>query len=937
MRFGLLGTVVVRSGDELTGIRWPMSRAVLALLLLNANRVVPAERLIDALWGDNPPPSAQASLHNHVMRLRTALAQAGAGQLKTVDPGYLIEVPDGDLDLDEFIRGSERGMTALAAADFQAAADELSAALDLWRGEPLADVTTLLRDREAPRLEQLRIIALEARIDADLRLGRAPALIAELCRLVAEHPLREQLHGQLMKACYQAGRRGEALAAYQRARDVLATELGIEPGAELRRLQQQILTENPALAAPDRPAPVIRPAQLPADLADFTGRNDQVEALTGVLNSAGHQPGVVPVAVITGPGGVGKTTLALHVAHEVRNLFPDGQLVVRLGGASPSPAQPAAVLSRFLRDLGADPARISGGEAERAAQYRSILAGRRVLVLLDDARDSPQVQSLLPGTSGCAVILTSRGPLADLPGGRQVPLAAYPGDQALDLLSAIIGADRVAAEPQAAGSVATLCAGLPLALRIAGSRLATRPHWRIADLAGRLTDTTGRLDELTVGELSVRASFDVSYANLPTPAAGIMPARAFRLLALWTGPDTSTPAAAALLGVSVPAAGRVLETLLDSHLLEAGSRAGRYRFHDLLGVYAAERARAEESAASMDAALAGLLSWYLRAAVTADQVMAPGTRPVPLDQPVAPSWPGAPASPDDAVAWMKDELPNLHAAVRMAAARGDHRTAWKMAAALCTFHMRQSLWQDWICTENLGLASARAIGDHLGEAWLLNGLAVAHWQIGESAEAMDMLAEALRIRRDIDDRGGVVASLANLGFLMHELGRLPEAVTALEEALDVNQTCAQPDAVLAEILIGLGQTLHALGDHDRARASLEEALQVGRRFANGEWEGAALKNLAAIAASTAGLADSARLYDEAIAVFNRAGDRYQETTALIDSGHAYALRAEPDEARRRWQRARAIAEETFDPRVTVIEALLAESRRQVSRLRPHAG
>ncbi len=923
MQFGLLGTVVVEHHGGLAPVRWPMARSVLVALLLNANRVVSTERLIDVVWGDDPPVSALPSLQNHVMRLRGLLG-AGASQIKTVEPGYLIEVADGDLDLHEFTRRFMRAQEAQNRQDWQTAAGELAAALDLWRGEPLADVNSpLLREQEVPRLEQMRLSALEAWGEASLELGRSAELVAELSRLTAAYPLREGFHRQLMVACYQAGRHAEALSAYHRARDILAEELGVDPGPELQRLYQQMLAGEVAPAARNRQAALIRPAQLSSDLGDFTGREDQLTMLTGLLARPGERPGVVPVCVVTGPAGIGKTSLAVHAAHKVRECFPDGQLFVRLGGAGSRPAEPTQVLARFLRDLGADPALIPEGEEERAAQFRSILAGRRVLIVLDDARDNTQVAPLLPGVAGCAVIVSSRNPLADLPGAHRLPLSALTSSQAIGLLSKVVGARRLKAEIPAAETVARLCAGLPLALRIAGARLAARPYWRIEDLATRLADAAARLDELAVGDLSVRASFAVSYANLPSHTAPFPLARAFRLLGLWQGPEIGVPAAAALFGTTVPDAEQVMEALLDGHLLEPGGWAGRYRFHDLLGVYAAERAGAEESASRIDAAKDRLLAWYLHSAVAADQTMAPGTRPVPLAEAPDGLELYDPASPDDAVAWLKDELANLHAAVRMAAARGDHETTWKLAAALCTFHMRQSLWADWISTETTGLASARAIGDRYGEAWLLNGMAVAHWQTGKPGLAMDMLNESLRIRRAINDRAGIVATLANLGFLLHQLGRLPEVITTLEEALAINQTHEQPHAVLAEILIGLGQTHLDLGNYEKAHDFLQRALEVGRHYKNGEWEGAALKNLAAVASATDSNTAAAELYDQAIAVFHRAGDRYQETTALIDSGLALARSSQPGEARLRWLQARTIAEQTGDPRIATIDGLIA--------------
>jgi len=305
--------------------------------------------------------------------------------------------------------------------------------------------------------------------------------------------------------------------------------------------------------------------------------------------------------------------------------------------------------------------------------------------------------------------------------------------------------------------------------------------------------------------------------------------------------------------------------------------------------------------------------------------MAPGTRPVPLGRLPEGLPPCELTGPDQAVQWLKTELPNLHAAVHMAAAREDHQTTWKLAAALCTFHMRQSLWADWIATETTGLASARAIDDRYGQAWLLNGMAVAHWQTARPDEAMNMLRESLRLRRAINDRAGTVATLANLGFLLHDLGRLPEVITTLQEALAINQTHEQPHAVLAEILIGLGQAHQALGRNQDAETCLRQALDVGRRYGNGEWEGAALKNLAAVASNTGRHAEAIELYDEAIAIFHRAGDRYQETTALIDSGHALTRSGRPGLASHRWRQARTITEQSGDPRIAAIDTLLASS------------
>jgi DNA-binding SARP family transcriptional activator len=692
MRFGVLGTVGV--GHGLATVRPPKARSILAALLLNANRVVPMDLLVDVVWGDSPPVKAVASLHNHVARLRTLVIQAGSGRIETVAPGYLVEVTAGDLDLDEFRRLDRAGRGALAARDWAAASRQLSAALALWRGEPLADVTSaLLREQEIPQLAQLRLDALEARIDADLSLGRHVELTAELTRLTAVYPLRERFHTQLMLAYARSDRQAEALSAFQRARELLAEELGADPGPELRLLHQQILTGNLPPVNASCPAGTIRPAQLPAGLADFTGRAADAARLATVADRAAERPGVVPVWVVTGPGGIGKTSLAVQVGHQVRDQFPDGQLYAHLGGGGACPVPPGQALERFLRDLGVDPGQAPPGESGQAAQFRSALAGRRVLIVLDDARDSGQVTPLLPGSAGCAVIVTSRSQLADLPGVRRLRLEPLHQDQSVDLLSAIIGADRVRAEAQVAEEIVGLCGGLPLALRIAGSRLATRPHWRLADLAARLTRDGGCLDELAVGDMSVRASFAISYGRLATGPARPSPAQAFRLLGRWSGPDISLPAAAALLGTDLPTAEQALEALLEAHLLEAApsSLGGRYRLPGLLGAYAAERARAQEPPDMLHDALARLLSWYWHSTLAAASVITPGIVPVPACPPPDGIRPWIAPSADQAARWLAVELPNLHAVLREAAAREEHPTARQLAAILRAVHRRRYL------------------------------------------------------------------------------------------------------------------------------------------------------------------------------------------------------------------------------------------------------
>ena len=622
MRFGVLGRVVASGA----AVRWGMSRSVLAALLLSGHRVVSVERLVDVVWGDGPPASAVASLHNHVMRVREVLGPE-AWRLRTVAPGYLLEVGEGELDLAEFERLSRHGREALRAADWATASRSLGDGLGLWRGEALEDVpSVLLREREAPRLEQLRLDALEARIEADLRLGRHEELVTELTGLVAAYPLRERFHEQLMLAHCQAGRQAEALGAFARARERLADELGADPGPGLRELLRRIQAGDfdpvrPAPREPSRPLPatrqavtrataaprtpdrgltrvVRRPAQLPSGPIDFTGRAAEMARLAEVLAGGDlEMPGAVPLAVVTGLAGSGKSSLIIHVAHQVRGSFPDGQLHAVLSGPGGLPRSAGEVLGWFLRALGVEPELIPPGEAERAAQYRSALAGQRVLVVLDDVGDSGQVAPLLPGTTGCAVLAASRGMLADLPGARLLRLGALSDSDSVRMLAAIIGAQRAGAEAAAVARLAEMCAGMPLALWISGSRLAARPFWPVAALVARLADREARLDELTAGSLSVRAAFDASYCALQAEPGGAALAGAFRELALWEGPGITAATAATTLGTSVRVADKVLEVLFDRHLLEPAGQEACYRFPALLGIYAADKARHDRQAA----------------------------------------------------------------------------------------------------------------------------------------------------------------------------------------------------------------------------------------------------------------------------------------------------------------------------------------------------
>jgi transcriptional regulator with XRE-family HTH domain/tetratricopeptide (TPR) repeat protein len=560
------------------------------------------------------------------------------------------------------------------------------------------------------------------------------------------------------------------------------------PRPSTQRLLADVLSPT-ASAGRSGGGPAARrrpPAQLPADLADFTGRREQLELLTGLLTAAadGELPGAVIVSAVAGAGGIGKSALAVHAAHQVAPNFPDGQLYLNLRGSGSQPVTPGEALLRFLRDLGTDPAATRADEAELSARYRSLLAGRRFLIILDDARDAAQVRPLLPGTAGCAVVVTSRGSLPDLESTRLLELGSLTDADALALFARITGPARAAAEPEAARAVLAACGGLPLAIRVAAVRLVTRPGWSVAALAGRLGDARRRLDELQAGDLAVRASFTVSYASIREDAApaGAAADRAFRMLAAPDGPDISLPAAAALLDVPAEQAERALELLVDSHLLQSAA-PGRYRLHDLMRVYAGERVLAEESTPQRALAVHRMLQWYLHTAAAAARLVYPHGRRMPLGQADPGIVPLTFTSYARALEWLDAEYANLVAAVGQAAHRGEHELAWKLPASMTALFFLRGHITDWIATHQLGLASARALADGSAEWWILNNLSLAYRHAKRMEAALDCHLQGLRIVREASDARRIATATVNLGYTLADIGRYDEALEALQESL----------------------------------------------------------------------------------------------------------------------------------------------------------
>ncbi len=874
MEFHVLGPFEVRRAGRPLPLGGAKARALLAVLLLHADQLVTDERLIDELWEDRPPPTARNLVQGHVSHLRRAL---GDDELIVTRPhGYLLRL-DGRAGPNELDRiGFERLLQQGLSAEGRTRAARLREALALWRGAALADVPrTPSVVAEAVRLDELRLVALEERVEADLALGRHQELLGELRSLTAVHPLRDSFRAQLMLALHRCGRQAEALAAYREAYREFADLLGIEPGRRLRQLELAIHTDDPSLDLGTTGAPAAEgPAQLPPDIEDFTGREDVLAELDRLLDAGGS--GVGPVVVVSGPAGVGKTALATHLARRVRHRFPDGQLWVGLNGAEPQPLEPGRVLAQFLRALGVQGA-IPEDVAERAARYRSSLADSSVLVVLDDAAGTAQVAPLLPAGAGCAVLITSRRQLAELPGARARVLDVLPAGPAVDLLAKVAGTDRVEAEPAAAERIVELCGRLPLAIRIAGARLATREHWSLDRLAGRLADERGRLDELHAGDLDIRVTFGLAYRSLPAADQ-----EAFRLLGLAEGPDVPAWAAAVLFDLDDAAAEERLDRLADARLVEVDARPrtdrARYRQHDLLRLFSRERlaeeAPPEVRQAALDRLLAACVSRSARAAARLDES---GRTPSPEDLGPGDSW--LDRSPD---AWFATERPGLVAAVGQAARAARWPAVWQLALALSDFFERHSLWDDWRATHELALLATRRVRDRRAEAQVLRRLGDLRLDEGDWPAAQDRLAASVATAREVGDRQTEALALRALGDLHREQTRWEQALAYYDECLPLFRGLGDRHGE-AEILRELGIIHREQGAAGAAVDCLERCLALPAARTDRRWEAIARRSLGMAYRSQRRLTEARDCFDASLAAFTELEDR--RWAAYTCTGH----------------------------------------------------
>ncbi|MET8010255.1 BTAD domain-containing putative transcriptional regulator [Streptomyces sp. NPDC005271] len=900
MRYRVLGALELWDGDRWISLGPAKWRMLLAVLLCHANRTVTTERLLDELWGEEQrPQSAAKLLQTYVSRLRQSLGDE-SGRLLITDKqgykayGYRLAVETAEFDAHRFEQLVEEGRRGLDREAPEAAAERLREGLAMWRGGPFTDVPpTPSVEAETTRLEDFRLQALDARIEADLRCGRHAAVLGELEVLTAEHPFREGLRGRLMLALYRSGRQADALAAYRDLHRLLGEELGVEPTPPLRELQQRILSADASLLAapspgPNRsvpaaaPRPAVRgPRQLPPASPAFTGRHGEVAVIEALLepyadDDAGPGPGGRPmvIAAIDGTGGVGKSTLAIHAAHHLADRFPDGQLYVDLHGATQglSALAPGEVLSRFLRALGVDGSSVPSGTDEASAQFRSLVAGRRLLVILDNAAGVDQVRPLLPAGPGCAALVTSREMLTTLEGATHLHLDVLPRDQAVALLERIVGAERVRAERAEAEEITRLCGGLPLALRIAGARLAARPAWPLRTLVAKLTDARGRLDELRFGDLAVRTSFQVSYDGfrLGRRSDDHDAVRAFRLLSAVHGPDVSLPVAAALLDLSADRTENALERLVDAQLLECPDSV-RYHMHDLLRLFASEQAEREESEADRTAALERALSCYVATTQNA----------VTLLDPIRP-WPRQPVegrvvplrNRAEAEAWLKTELPNLLAAVAHAVDPAQPeplvRLGMGLTRALQWFLYPRAHAQDLQTVNELAIRAARRLGDPENEAWALDGLAGAYWLQHSYDDVRSALRSAVEIWRSLGHREGEQHSLRNLADALAELGVYDEAIAVQERQLAL----ARETGDLTAEVVGLGNLGRAhrgLGHPETALSCFRESLEHARRTGNIHHEGFALYEIGITYMELGKFPEGRAHMDQALPVWQRPG------------------------------------------------------------------
>jgi DNA-binding SARP family transcriptional activator/predicted negative regulator of RcsB-dependent stress response len=908
---GVLGPVTAWLDDREVAAGQPRQRAVLAVLASRANRVVSRGELVDAVWGSHAPATSEGGIYTYVAGLRRLLdpdrkPRDSGTMVISSGAGYLLRLTPDGLDSEVFERQIVRARADRAEGYLPGAERRLSGALGLWRGAALSGVPGPFAEAERHRLTELRVTAAEEHADVLLALGRNEEAIPELTVLVAEHPLREHSRAMLMVALYRCGRQADALGAYRDAREVLALELGIEPGPELSRIHQRVLAMDPELsepaggetdavppsngatrsnrttapnaatapngattppAGPGRAGPAQVPAQVPLEVAGFTGRHDELGWLRDLL--PGDPPATVPVTLITGMAGVGKTALAIRFARQTAPGFADGQLYVNLRGFDPAaaPVDSADALRGFLEALGVAPGNVPESLEAQIGLFRSLTDGSRMLVVLDNAGSAEQVRPLLPASPGCMVVITSRNQLTGLvaaEGARPLPLDVLADAEARDLLRHRLGAELIDGSPAAVTDIVRLCDGLPLALNVTAARAATQPGLTLYALARELRASGAHvLDTGTEASTDIRAVFSWSYNKLPEATA-----RVFRLLGAHPGPDVSAPAAASMAGLPLAETRRALAELTRASLV-AEPVPGRYTYHDLLRGYATDLARETDGEAEAEAAERRLLDHYLRTADTAVHQMEPWVWRLSMPDPLPGVVPQTFRSYEEARSWLTVELTALLTAIAHAARRDADFDAycWRLPVLLAVTLQIQGRLYDNLACQRVALAAAQRIGEpealghahaQFGFAGMLFGdlttaaenlgyaldaftqcgdraaMAIVHFKLtvlhereGRHAEALVNARESLRLRRAFGHRAAIAHSENMVGWVYAQLGQYGDALRHCRRALDL-ATETGSRTLTAETLDSLGMVHLGLGDHQQALNWYQQALAASR-------------------------------------------------------------------------------------------------------------
>jgi DNA-binding SARP family transcriptional activator/tetratricopeptide (TPR) repeat protein len=904
---GVLGPLQVAVDGRPIDLTTGRLRAVLAVLAMSAGKIVTVDRLATALWADDPPDNARRAVQTYLARLRGAL---GASLIESSAAGYLLQTEPDRVDALRFIGLLD---AAADAADVPSQQSLLQQALSLWRGAPFEGVqSNWLEQHEAPRLLERYLTAIERRVDLDIADGRHAELVPQLRELTAQQPLRESLWARLLVVLDWSGRRAEALRRYETIRQVLADELGTDPGPELREIHAELLAgrRRPRPAAVVTPSPPVPPRQLPADVDGFAGQEAELRTLDDLMmsDSGDRAARSVVIAAITGTAGVGKTTLAVHWGHQVAHRFPDGQLYVNLRGYHPSGAmEPAVAIRGFLDSLGVVAQRVPSDVDGQVALYRSMTAQRRMLILLDNARDADQVRPLLPGSPGAFVLVTSRSQLTSLvaaEAAHPVALDLLTGDEARQLLDRRLGGGRVATEADATDEIVACCVGLPLALAIAAARAVTRPHLPLRHVAAELRYARSGLDMFTAGDLTtdVRSVFSWSYRTL-SPAA----ARLFRLFGRYPGPDSSRSAAASLLGVPAAQILRPLAELCDAHLL-AEHGPDRYTGHDLLRGYAAELADAHESVQEQRTALHRVLDHLLHTAHAAALQISPRRDAIEL----TPPRPGVTVTtmPDHATAlvWFTVEHETLLAAVGRAVEAGFDSHAWQISWTLDSYMERRGHWREWSRIKRTALEAARRQGDRTGQALTHRATAGAHTRLGEWNDARAHLRAALELYEQLGDLAGQASTHTNLSQVYGREGRHHEALRHSEQALDL---CRAAGYVVgqARALNAVGWDHAHLGNYEQALSHCQQALDLHRGLGSRSGEAATWDSLGYVHHHLGDYPGAVRCYEEALNLFRELGSRHMRVETLLHLADTHLAAGDPTAAEIARQRASAIQKE----------------------------